>query len=244
MKNRMIRMLNVVALLALVVGGREALAQEFRFKVEHDHMIKSCRGDLIISPNGVEYRTGNKDHARKWGYTDIKMIELESPKEIEIISYETSRKTLGNDRGFEFKVLESEITKEVSDFLLARVARPLATTFVATEEKPRYEFPVRHRHRFGGCQGTLKMYADRLIYESEDAEGSRYWRFSDIKSISRTGSYQFAVTTYEPEFGGPSKTYNFDLKERMDEKVYDYLWARVYKVRLPVSRNQGHPAER
>ena len=242
MKNRMIRMLNVIALLVLVFGGREALGQEFKFQVEHDHLVKSCKGELTISPQGLEYRTENKEHARKWDFTDIKMIKLESPKKVEVITYESSRKTLGQDKTFEFKVLEGEVTKGVSDFLLARVERPLATSFVATEEKPRYELPVRHRHRFGECQGTLKVYADRVIYQSDKQDNSRYWRWTDIQSISRTGPYQFGVTTYEPEFGGPSKTYNFDLKEQMDEKVYDYLWTRVYKVRLPASVNENRLA--
>ncbi|HET9532348.1 MAG TPA: hypothetical protein VFQ92_18465, partial [Blastocatellia bacterium] len=160
----MIRMLNVVAILVLVFGGREALGQEFKFQVEHDHLYRSCKGELVINRDGVEYRTENEEHARKWGFTDIKMIKLESPKEIEVISYESSRKTLGQDKVFEFKVLEGEVTREVSDFLLARVERPLSTSFVVTEEKPQYEYPVRHRHRLGGCQGTLKIYVDRIIY--------------------------------------------------------------------------------
>jgi hypothetical protein len=244
MKNRMIRMLNVVALLVLVFGGREVLGQEFKFMVEHDHLVKSCKGELIISTQGIEYQTENKDHARKWDFTDIKMIKLESPKEIEIISYETSSKTLGMDRGFNFTLVEGEVTKDVSEFLLTKIERPLSTSFVATEEKPRYELPVRHRHRFSACRGLLKVYADRVIYESDRPENSRYWRWSDIRSISRTGPYQFGVTTYEPEFGGPSKTFNFDLKEQMDETVYDYLWTRVYKVRLPTSVNENRLAGR
>jgi len=242
MKNQLIRMLNVAAILVLVFGGREALGQEFKFKVEHEHLVKSCKGELIISPQGIEYQTENKDHAHKWGFTDIKMIRLESPKEVEIISYERSRKTLGTDREFEFKLVEGEVTKDVSDFLLTKVERPLSTSFVATEDKPSYELPVRHRHRFGACQGLLKVYADRVVYVSDKAENSRHWRWSDIRSISRTGPYQFGVTTYEPEFGGPSKTFNFDLKEQMDETVYDYLWSRVYKVRLPKSANENRLA--
>jgi hypothetical protein len=139
---------------------------------------------------------------------------------------------VGRDETFEFKVIQGQVTKELSDFLLARIARPLATTFVATEEKGRYEIPVRHNHRVSSCQGVLKVYPDKLIYESSKQENSRYWRWADIQSISRTGPYQFSVTTYEPKLGGP-KLYNFDLKEQMGEAIYEYLWARVYKVTYP-----------
>lgn len=235
MKRMMIHIMSVAAVLLLGFGGQKALAQEFKFPVEHDHLYKSCKGELIISQDGVEYRTENKNHARRWTYRDIKLIKLKSPKEIEVISYESGLKTLGQDRTFQFKVLEGEVTKEVSEFLLARVERPLATIFVGTEKEPQYEFQVRHRHRLDGCQGLLKLYADKMIYESDRPENSRLWRWADVQSISRIGPYQFGVTTYEPKFGGPTKTYNFDLKERMDDATYDYLWARVYKVTLPAS---------
>lgn len=232
MKSMIIRLISAAALAVLVFGSQEARAQEFKYQVEHDHLYKSCKGELIINQDGVEYWTDNKDHARKWSYTDIKLLKLASPKKVEVVSYESGLKTIGRDKSFQFKVLEGEITEDVSEFLLARVARPLTTSFVATEEKAQYEIPVRHQHRFGGCQGTLRIFADRIVYESDKEENSRYWRWSDIQSISRTGPYQFSVTTYEAKFGG-SKTYNFDLKERMEDTVYEFAWARVNRVTLP-----------
>lgn len=212
-----------------------ASAQEFTFRVEHDHAIGSCKGELLINQDGVEYRTGKKEHARKWTYTDIEMMKLRSPRKVEILTYESARMKLGRDRTFEFKVLDKEVTKDVSDFLLNRVERPLSTTFVASVEKPQYSIPVRHRQSFGGDQGTLKIYADGIAYDSVGTKSSRLWRWTDIQSISRMGPYQFAVTTYEPKFGGPTRTYNFDLKERMDDDAYDFVWSRIYKPTLPAS---------
>ena len=244
MKSAMKRVVNALALSILVLGSRAAFAQQFRYPVEHDHTFKSCKGELVINRDGVEYRTGNKEHARKWSYTDIRMIKLVSPRKLEVISYESSRMKFGGDKTFEFKVLTGGVTKEVSDFLLSRVGRPLATSFVASEEKPRFEIPVRHRHSFGGDQGRLKIYADRVIYESEKQAGSRYWRWSDVKGISRTGPYQFSITTFEPQLGGPTKTYNFDLKEPMGDSMYDYLWAQVYRPTLPASPEQQREGRR
>lgn len=235
MKRIVLHLINVALFSGLILIGSRAFAQEFRYPVEHDHLIKSCKGELIINNEGVEYKTDNKDHARKWTYTDIKMIKLDSPKKVEVLTYESRRLTLGRDENFEFKVLSGEVAKEVSDFLLARVSRPLATSFVQTEDKAKYEFSVRHQHRLSSCQGTLKIYEDKVIYQSGKAENSSYWRLSDIQSFSRTGPYQFSITTYEPKFGGPTKIYNFDLKEPMNDEVYDYLWAKIYKVKLPTS---------
>ena len=244
MKTVMIEVMSALILSILVSGSRAVLAQEFKYSVEHDHLFKSCKGELIINRQGVEYRTDNREHARSWSYADIQMIKLATAKKIEVISYESSRMKLGGDKTFEFKVLKGEVTKAVSDFLLARVERPLATSFVASEEKPQYAIPVRHRHSFGGDQGRLKVYADRVVYESAKQEGSRSWRWSDVKGISRTSPYQFSITTFEPKLGGPTKTYNFDLKEPMGDAVYDYLWVRVYKPTLPASPDEKREGQR
>jgi len=244
MNGMLLKVMSSVALSMLLFGGREALAQEFRYRVEHQHAIKSCKGELVINQDGVEYRTENKKHARKWSYTDIEMINLRSPRKLEILTYESGRMTLGRDRAFEFKVLDKEVTKEVSDFLLKRVERPLATTFVASEEKPQYAIPVRHRRSFGGDQGTLKVYADRVIYESQKPESSRYWRWSEIKSFSLIGRYEFSITTFEPKLGGPTKTFNFDLKEQVNDAMYDYLWVRVYRPTLPASPDDKRDGQR
>lgn len=235
-----IRVISLISLSILVFGGREALAQEFSYRVEHDHAIGSCKGELIINQDAVEYRTDNKEHARKWSYADIEMIKLSSPRNLKIITYESVRIGLGRDRTFEFKLLDAELTKELSDFLLRRVERPISTTFVASSnEKIEYAIPARHRHSFGGCQGTLKVSADGVIYESQQRqESSRYWRWSDIKSVSRTGPYQLSITSFEPKFGGPTKTFNFDLKQEMNDALYEYLWARVYRPALPASSDE------
>lgn len=85
------------------------------------------------------------------------MIKLRSPGKVEILTYESSRMRLGRDRTFEFKTLEGQVKKKVSEFLLKHVERPLSTTFVASEERPQYAIPVRHRHSLGGDQCTLKI---------------------------------------------------------------------------------------
>ena len=219
----------------------EKKANEFRFKVKHKHLRKSCQGELIINEDGAEYLTEYNEHRRNWLFTDIKLFKLISETKIEIITYQQRqlRPSLdetfkfGSDESFKFELLDGEITRDLSEFLLARIKRPVVTTFIhqpVEAKPPLYVLPARHRHRWGGCNGELRIYEDKVIYESfEDAENSRLWRWSDLQSFGRSNRYKFEITTFEPQTGG-EKTFNFDLKEEMTDEIYDYLWKKFYKV--------------
>ncbi len=221
------RILVVLALWARA-AGTEGIAQDFRFPVRHDHGLRSCRGELSITAEGIEYRTAYAKHARRWAFEEIRMIVLASRREIVIHTYEPHRWALGRDRPFRFEAAQ-EIPMEVSAFLSARVRRPLATSFIAADGAPLHEIGARHRHRFGGCQGTIRIYADRIVYESRDRpRDSRAWRWSDIRRVGRFGPYWLEIVTYEPEFGGPTRSYVFDLKTSLSEEAYDFVWERVY----------------
>jgi hypothetical protein len=228
----------VMLVVFLYTSSTSVTAQsEYRLKVKHDHIRKYCVGELVINNSGVMYLTENKDHNRKWDFIDIKMIKLISPTKLKVLSFENSKFKV-NDRNFSFELIEGgEITKNVSDFILSKVNRPVSTSFIPnTEDKPLFSIPVRHRRRFSSDTGTLKIYTTSVVYDSEgEHENSRYWRWSDIQSIGRSGQYKFSLTTYEPELGGPVKSFDFDLKESLQDSVYDYMWDRVYRVsyRLP-----------
>lgn len=238
MKRLVLSLITALTFSVFLLSAVEASAAEYRFKVKHDHVRKYCVGELVINDSGVEYVTGEEGHSRKWRYADIKMLKLVSPTVIKVLSYENSKLKVG-DRDFRFELTEGRLTKEVSDFVLSNVKRPVSTTFVPDSgEEPVYAIPVRHRRRLGGDEGTLKVYPTSVVYESAGgADDSRYWRWSDIRGVGRTGRFQLSVKTYEPEFGGPTKSFDFDLKEPVGDEVYDYMWDRVYGVtgRLPAA---------
>ncbi len=230
MKRRMLVIFASVFFLAPAMAS----AQSFEFPVEHERIFRNHRGTLVITPDGIEYRTSQKNESRSWQYTDIQQIKIESPTELEILTYEDQKRMLGRDRIFRFRLLEGKITPEVSAFLTARATRPIATSVApAPDGEPKYETAVKHLHSFGGCQGTLKIYPDRVAYESaETAAHSRYWRYSDIQSFSHPARYRFEITTFEDKFGGPSKVYDFQLKEDLPASAYDYVWVRVNPAEL------------
>lgn len=213
-----------------------ARAQSFEFSVEHQHTLQDCRGTLTITADKIEYQTVHKEDVRVWRYLEIRQIQVISPTKLEITSYEDQKRMLGRDRIFTFKLLDGQISPQISALFIEKTRYPVATSVMpVTAESPKFELAVKHLHTFGGCEGMLKIYADRVVYQSADkTENSRYWRWSDIQSISRSGAYQFSVSSFEQQFGGPTKTFNFELKERMDEAVYDYLWEKTNRVTYPL----------
>jgi hypothetical protein len=135
---------------------------------------------------------------------------------------------------------------------MERAARPLVTSVLpASEDIPAFEAPVKHLRRFGGRIGTLKVYSDRVIYESQDEPSdSRYWRYGEIRSFSQSDRFRFEIVTFEDKFGGP-KAYNFQLREDLPAGAYDYIWTRVYPSKFgrddrlaQPGKSQTEPAKR
>lgn len=219
-------------------------AQEFTYKVQQDRLIGHRDGQLIISEKGVEYHaTKRKNEDRIWTFEDIKLFEILSPTRLRIWTYKDRKLFLGKDESLTFEIVEGQIDQKVSDFLRERIARPFVTSFVEEQATPLAEILVKHSHRFGGCEGTLKVYSDRLVYESQTGHDSRSWRWTDIRSVGRSDIYRFDIETFEPQIGASSRSFNFILKEQMSDKTYDRIWSRVYRP-TPLIRVEGKPIER
>ena len=227
MKTRFVQ-LSAIAALVLVIVTTVA-AQEFRYKVELDRMIGHRDGELIITDNGVEYHAKRERESRTWIYTDIRLFEILSPIRLRIQTYKDRKLYLGADESVTFKIIDGQLDHAVSDFLRGHTTRPFVTSFVENEQPSIAEIPVKHSHRFGRCEGVLKVFADKLEYESKTDHNSRSWRWVDIRSVGRSDIYRFEVETFEPQIGASSRTFNFVLKERMPDEIYELIWVRVYR---------------
>jgi hypothetical protein len=224
----------------VIAASKPTAAQRFEFPVEHEHTLRNCRGRLTITPEKIEYKTSQRKDSRMWLYVDIRQIKVESPTRLEIVTYEDQRRMLGRDRIFVFRLLEGEITSEVSALLMAKASRPLVTSVMpVTDGSPTFEIPVKHLHIFGGCQGTLRIYPDRVTYESSDRPtDSRYWRYRDIEHFGLPTRFRLEITTFEEKWGGPQKVYNFQLKGDFPAQAYDYLWVRVHPAEFRPHENE------
>lgn len=206
-------------------------AQEFTYKVQQDRTVGHRDGELTISDNGIEYRAEKRDkESRSWTYSgDIKLLEILSPTKIRIWTYKDRRLLLARDESLTFKLVDGQLDQKVSDFLRERLPRAFVTSFVEEDGTPLATIPVKHSHRFGGCEGLLKVYPDRLIYDSETGHDSRSWRWTDIRSVGRSDVYRLDIETFEPQSGASSRSFNFTLKEQMPDRIYDLLWSRIYR---------------
>jgi hypothetical protein len=213
----------------LLLATIPAVAQSYEFPVEHEHTLRSCRGTLVVSPEKIEYKTAHEQHARAWPYVELQQIKVAAKTRLELLTYEDEMRLAGRDREWKFKLLAGEITPEISALLLARTTRPLVTSVPpVTEGAPQFEVLVKHLHNFGGCSGTLQIYADRVAFEpAKQPEHGRFWRYADIQSFSQSERFRFEIATFEARFEG-LKSYNFQLKQELPPQAYDYVWARVY----------------
>ena len=243
------KLILLVAALLYVAGPAQAQEPGYEFSVEHLHTLKNRPGQLILSEHGIEYRTSDpketKD-ARTWLYGDLWQIKIASPTRLEVVTYEDQHRLAGRDRIFIFRLLDQEITPEISAFLMKKTKRPMVTSILPpTNESPVFTVSVKHLHLLGGCEGVLKIFGDRLTYESPNQpHNSRLWRFSDIQDFSHPTRYAFSLTSYEDQFGGPERTYSFQLKEDMPPQVADYLWERVYPMKYPSKAKPLKPESR
>ncbi len=210
-------------------------AQSFEYSVKQHRtlkipkVIKEAQGKLTITPDGVDYRSSNPKDSRKWRFEDIRVIEVKSPTKISVVTYEDQKRWLGKDKVFEFTLLDKKASPELSAFLLSRIKRPMELAVIPEDaERPAFEIPVKHLHTIVGAMGVLKIYSDKVIFQSAKVGDSRFWRIADIERFSQPDRFRFQIVSYVPKAGGPTEVYNFQLIDDLPEGVYDYLWLRLH----------------
>ncbi|MBZ5497056.1 MAG: hypothetical protein LAP85_11690 [Acidobacteriia bacterium] len=220
---------SIVVLIFALSATQVSLAQSFEYAVKHRHILKDCRGTLKITPEGVEYQTSHAKDARRWKFEEIRVVEVKSPTEISVVTYEDQKRWAGKDKVFEFTLLDKQADPALSAFLLSHVKRPMELAVIPEEgEKPAFEIPVKHLHTIVGAMGMLRIYADKVIFQSSKVGDSRYWRLADIERFSQPDRFRFQVVSHVPQAGGPTEVYNFQLMEDLPDGVYDYLWLRLH----------------
>jgi hypothetical protein len=222
-----------VALVILGYASSAAAGPPFELSVKREKLMGGSKGTLVFSAEAIEYRTTDTDETRRWAYEDVKQVQVLSPTRIAVLTYEDrGLLTLGADRTFDFTVVQDTVSPGLVTFLLERIPQPVVTA-VMPEYRGDALSRVRVKQGRGG-EGALVLYDRQLVYVTERAEDSRFWRFGDIYSVLRLDRSRLQITVYEGG-GGDTRTFVFALKSDLPDGFYDVLWARVNPSRLPLS---------
>jgi hypothetical protein len=193
----------------------------FSFRVKHPHVVGSCLGTLTFTPDGVRYETTEKGHSRFWRYPDVKYFEIVSTHEIYVHTFEDSGVLrFGEDRDYDFQLIGSTIPDDLYKLLVQRSPRAVINRLAAEPGSIVQEIPVRHRHNLGGCEGTLIIGKDKVIYKTSHRDDSRVWQLKDLQSFASIDPFHLRLST-------AFETFNFDLKLPLEQSANDLLWNAV-----------------
>jgi hypothetical protein len=108
------------------------------------------------------------------------------------------------------------------------VKKPMTLAVVAEGTDAVFEILVKHLQTLGGARGVLRLYTDRVVFQSVKEKDSRVWRLGDIQGFAQPDRFRIQIRSFVPAFGGPTEVYNFQLLDDLPEGVYDFLWVRLH----------------
>ncbi len=157
------------------------------------------------------------------------------------MTYEDRKLEFGKDKSFNFELLDGTVSESLLTLLQGKLTKPLVSEIIPADIKGRYEIPVKHQHALGGCQGTLEISDQYVIYRTDNKTHSRIWKYADLSSVGSTGPFQLRLTTMERVNGeyGSDRNFIFDLKRRMDPMTYDFIWWKLNGPQIASEFNRG-----
>lgn len=192
------------------------------------------KGSLEISDAGLSFQPqGKEEKARTWAYQDIQFLERLSPTEIKLLTYEDVAWKLGQDRGYLFELVNTELSDELFERLVQSIGKPAGDRVVEKPAAAELELPAKRLKTFNGSEGTLFFSPERIVYRAEAPDESRAWMINrDVQSVWSSTPYRLEVHVYEEELGALAKprVYKFALKRPLDREFYRHLKLKLYDV--------------
>ncbi|MFH1572844.1 MAG: hypothetical protein ABIG68_02610 [Acidobacteriota bacterium] len=206
------------------------------FTVVHEKKLwRDGYGKVVISEAGISYVAEDEKESREWKYGDIQYFDRISQSEFAILSYEDSRRWLGRDKSYHFRIVGAELSDEVFGRIAGRLNRPLTNRVVPGKIDAVYVLPVKHQHAFGGCEGELRFTGEAIYYVTDHREDAREWRLDrDVQSVWSADPYRLEIHAYDDnrrEFSR-SRVYAFDLKRALDPEFYRKLKLALYDLEV------------
>lgn len=214
-------------ILMLVLSTPALGAESFHYQVRHEHLLGSCTGTLTFEPEGIRFES-SKNHSLALSYLEFQQLGVEEHR-IHLLTWEDRPRLLGKDRILHFDVLDGPLTAEVVRFLESRVERPVVSSLIPPATV-RFVIPARHRGFLRGADGQLEIGDEALVFRTEEAGKSRYWRWEDVQGYGSTDRFQFRVSVQERTGGqlGETRNFVFSLKRQLPPEAMDFFWVRVH----------------
>ena len=229
-----------IALLPVLITTQIGWA-ELRFDVRHERALRDHPGLVTIDESGVTYQQvltqkQQKKQSKKlpslesvhFNYQDIQELWL-SPAKLVLVTYIDRKWFLGIDKEYVFFLVGERSFAEAYPMLKDKLDQRFVAALANPDATPLWEIPAKLLGSIRGSDGVLQVSPSRIVYKTERKGNSRTWRYQDIENISTSGPFQLTLTTFEraKTHYGSLKGFNFQLKQRLDEKRYQLLWKRL-----------------
>jgi hypothetical protein len=165
-------------------GSRTAL--HWQSPARFHHGVKSTRGNLIFTANGIEFRSEPR-LSHRWSFTEVKTLEL-SPQRLVLTDYENRGHYLSGTRHFDFDVQEP-VPPAVAEELANRVGEPVVN------EDPEAKTDSRcrsNRGRHGYVHDPRADSGARVLCVGEGA-GTQA---RDVEGVARAGTGGELISNY------------------------------------------------
>ena len=219
--------------------------QSFVYEAWHGHSrpphIRKAGGlgTLTISDAGVSFQESYKEgkmpkhpHEWRWDYQDIQQLKV-TPESLTVLTYSDDKWKPGADREYQFDLTAGKSLEDAYNVLKRRLDRRFVAAIADTPTAMLWELPAKHLQALVGDEGLIQVGTDAIAYKSDRANQSRTWRYEDIDNISSSGPFQLTITTFEHArmHYGSRKSFEFELKQRLEESRYNDLWLRLNQTK-------------
>lgn len=210
----------MISFLILISTAGVNAADSFEYSVFRDRLPRKEAGRLTISDAGVSYRSDHRKTVIDIPLLKIFKADLSDPKAIRITTYDIMKQRLLGRQVHVFRLRHGAHDEGLARFLAGAVQRPVVGSF-GLALQPEFVIRAYHRHRLGGCHGTIQIGEAGIGFLSGKPNDSRTWLYRDVETVGTMNAFHFRVTTL-------AETFNFDLQERLPEAVYADTARRIY----------------
>lgn len=181
--------------------------------------ISKTSGTLIVDNQGINFQP-DKGNSVRWSFEEIESLQL-GARLLIVKTYESRGWHRPGTRQLHF-TLQSNIPPALAAVLVERVQKPSRNGDPVEKRAGFASLPAHHRSAWGGgSNGVLRFHDGGIDYVSQTGKDGRSWRWADIQTLTSPDPFHLTVFGY-------IETYSFDLKQPLQQKIYDRLTDEVY----------------